>query len=155
MSFRERIETSRLPGPIAITVLILAAVLPTSRAASVSPSNQSARAEMIVTDRDRQHWAYLPLNSPALPAIKDKNSARTPIDHFILARLEVNRLALTRQAEPGKLVRRIYFDLIGLPPTPEQVEQFVNAFKTKPQAAIESLVDQLLASPHYGERWAR
>ena len=83
-------------------------------------------------------------------------SVRTPVDRFILARLEENKLTPSPQAEARKLVRRIYFDLIGLPPTPEQVDvvRCKHARRT-PRSAVESLVDQLLASPHYGERWAR
>ena len=67
----------------------------------------------------------------------------------------MKKLGLSPQADAQKLVRRIYFDVIGLPPTPEQVESFVRQFAKNPQSAVESLVDQLLASPHYGERWAR
>ena len=114
-----------------------------------------ARSEMIVTDEDRKHWSYLPLGSPPPPAVRNTSSVRTPVDHFILARLEEKKLAPSPQAEARKLARRIYFDLIGLPPTPEQVETFVKAFAVNPPSAVESLVDQLLASPHYGERWAR
>jgi len=114
-----------------------------------------ARAEMIVTDDDRKHWSYLPLKSPAVPAIKQPGLARTPVDRFILSTLEEKGIAPTPQASARRLVRRIYFDLIGLPPTPEQVESFVRIFAKDSQAAVKSLVDQLLASPHYGERWAR
>jgi hypothetical protein len=114
-----------------------------------------ARLEMVVTDEDRNHWSYLPLRSPPMPSVRKTRSVRTPVDRFILAQLEANRLALSRHADAQTLVRRIYFDLIGLPPTPEQVETFVKAFAVNPLSAVESLVDQLLASPHYGERWAR
>jgi hypothetical protein len=114
-----------------------------------------ARAEMIVTDEDRKHWSFLPLKSPALPASKNAKAIRTPVDRFIVAALDQKKLALSQQADARKLVRRIYFDLIGLPPTPEQVNSFLQAFAKNSRTAIESLVDQLLASPHYGERWAR
>src|SRR3989475_10889791 len=110
---------------------------------------------MIVTDEDRKHWSYLPLRRPPLPAVKNAAFVRTPVDRFILARLEEKKLASSPQADARKLVRRIYFDLIGLPPTPEQVESFVQQFRYNSRAAVVSLVDQLLASPHYGERWAR
>jgi hypothetical protein len=113
------------------------------------------RAEMVVTDEDRQHWSFLPLSSPAPPVTKRTSSLRTPIDRFILARLEESKLAFSPPADARKLVRRIYFDLIGLPPTPDQVAKFLEAAARNPRAAIESLVDELLASPHYGERWAR
>jgi hypothetical protein len=114
-----------------------------------------ARAEMVVTDEDRRHWSFLPLTNPPFPAVKNRSVVSTPVDRFLLARLEEKQLGLSPQAESRKLVRRIYFGLIGLPPTPEQVGTFVKAFETNSQAAVGSLVDQLLASPHYGERWAR
>jgi hypothetical protein len=128
-------------------VLILAAVLMASAA--------SAAPEMTVTDEDRKHWSYLPLRQPPVPSVKNAASVRTPVDRFILARLEANKLGFSPQAEARILVRRMYFDLIGLPPTPEQVESFLRAYATNAQSAVESLVDHLLASPHYGERWAR
>jgi hypothetical protein len=77
------------------------------------------------------------------------------VDRFVLARLEENKLAPSPPADARKLARRIYFDVLGLPPTPEQVETFVQAFRLDARSAVASLVDQLLASPHYGERWAR
>ncbi len=118
-------------------------------------SAATAATEMTVTDADRKHWSYLPLKSPSLPSVKDVAAVRTPVDRFILARLEANKLALSPQAEARILVRRMYFDLIGLPPTPEQVESFLREYAANARSAVESLVDHLLASPHYGERWAR
>src|SRR5438477_3231755 len=135
------------------TVLGLAA-LP-SLLLLVADLEATSSAEMIVTDEDRRHWSYLPLTSPPLPAVKNAASVRTPVDRFILARLKEKKLGLSPQADAQKLVRRIYFDLIGLPPTPEQAESFVQQFAKNSRSAVESLVDQLLASPHYGERWAR
>ena len=114
-----------------------------------------ANSEMVVTDKDRKHWSYLPLRSPPLPVVKRTASVRTPVDRFILARLEEKKLAPSPSADAWKLARRIYFDLVGLPPTPEQVDSFLQTFANNSRSAVESLVDQLLASPHYGERWAR
>jgi mono/diheme cytochrome c family protein len=113
------------------------------------------RSELVVTDEDRKHWSYLPLQKPVPPNVNDKGWGRTPIDRFILIRLEQKTLTPAAQAEPRKLVRRIYFDLIGLPPTPEQVGAFLDAYGRNPKCAILAQVDELLASPHYGERWAR
>jgi hypothetical protein len=110
---------------------------------------------MVVTDEDRKHWSYLPLKSPPLPSVRNTAWVRTPVDRFILARLEENKLTPSPLADARKLVRRIYFDLIGLPPTPEQVASFLQSCTSNSRTAVESLVDQLLASPHYGERWAR
>jgi hypothetical protein len=123
--------------------------------ATVATAAGAARSEMIVTDDDRKHWAYLPISTPPLPAVKNTNAVQTPVDQFILARLEDKNLELSPPADTRKLVRRIYFDLIGLPPTPEQIELFVQASATDRRSAVAALVDQLLASPHYGERWAR
>ncbi len=114
-----------------------------------------ARSEMVVTDEDRKHWSFLPLKRPSVPALKDKASAGSPVDNFIVAGLNKAGIAPSPQASARKLVRRIYFDLIGLPPTPEQVDSFTKDFKANSRGAVESLVDQLLASPHYGERWGR
>ncbi len=115
-----------------------------------------ARAEMIVTDEDRKHWSYLPLKKKVgLPKIKNSGLERNPVDRFISAKLQENGLALAPSASPEKLVRRIYFDLVGLPPTPEQVENFRREHAMNADRAVEALVDELLASPHYGERWAR
>ncbi|MGI8602590.1 MAG: DUF1549 and DUF1553 domain-containing protein [Verrucomicrobiales bacterium] len=102
-----------------------------------------------------EHWSYRPLMSPAVPIVKNADRSRTAVDSFILARLEDKSLELAPPANASKLVRRIYFDLVGLPPTPEQVARFLEASAQDSRTAIESLVDQLLANPHYGERWAR
>src|SRR5687767_10677999 len=105
-------------------ILIPVIVLPNA-ASQAAPA--VARSEMVVTEKDRQHWSYLPLGSPPPPAVKNTAAARTPVDRFIVARLEENKLALSPPAEARVLVRRIYFDLIGLPPTPEQVGMFVDS----------------------------
>ena len=97
-------------------------------------------AELQVTPADRAHWAFRPLNRPALPQVRNSSWVRTPIDAFILAALEAKGLRPAPAASPQTLARRISFDLIGLPPA-------------KPFSP--GLVDELLASPHYGERWAR
>lgn len=98
------------------------------------------------------HWAYQPLTRPALPAVKNAAWARTPIDAFILAKLEAKGLSPAVEADRRTLLRRVSFDLIGLPPTPEEIDAFVN---DRAPDAYERVVNRLLASPHYGERWAR
>ncbi|HEX4613626.1 MAG TPA: DUF1549 domain-containing protein, partial [Urbifossiella sp.] len=94
-------------------------------------------------------WAFKPFIRPAAPAAK--GAVRTPVDAFILARLEAKGLGFAPQADRRTLIRRLTFDLHGLPPTPEEVEAFVN--DAAPDA-YEKLVDRLLASPRYGERLA-
>ena len=98
-----------------------------------------------------QHWAYEPPQRPSLPPVKQTAWLRNPIDHFILARLERESLAPSPEASPTVLVRRLYLDLLGLPPQPDEVAAFVH--DASPDA-YERLVDRLLASPRYGERWA-
>lgn len=100
-------------------------------------------------------WSLAPLAKPGVPTVRQSVVKRTSIDAFIIAKLDENGLTPAPPAEPRALVRRIHFDLIGLPPTPEEVNAFVEAAERDRQAAIESLVDNLLASPRYGERWAR
>ena len=105
-----------------------------------------------VTDQDRQFWSFQRLGMPAVPAVANEAWCRTAVDHFVLAALERRGIAPNAPAERYKLIRRAYFDLIGLPPTAEEVEAFV----ADPDAdAYERLVDRLLTSTHYGERWGR
>jgi hypothetical protein len=105
-----------------------------------------------ITARDRQFWAFRKPVRPAVPAVRDVGRVRTPIDAFILARLEAKGLTLSPDADRVVLIRRAFFDLIGLPPSPQEVDEFVA--DTRP-GAYERLIDRLLASPHYGERWGR
>ncbi|MBI2806821.1 MAG: PSD1 domain-containing protein [Planctomycetes bacterium] len=107
----------------------------------------------------REHWAYQPIKKPALPKVKHQAWLQTPIDRFVLAKLEAKGLSPSPIAEPRTLIRRLYIDLIGIPPTFEEVEGFVKACEADPKGAVGSplglLVEKLLASPHYGERWGR
>ena len=98
------------------------------------------------TDPQLDHWAFKPIKRPAVL------TSRNPVDSFILAKLGDNGLSLSPEADRRTLIRRLKFDLLGLPPTPEEVEAFVK--DTSPDA-YEKRVEKYLASPHYGERWAR
>ncbi|HAV61332.1 MAG TPA: hypothetical protein DCY13_03095, partial [Verrucomicrobiales bacterium] len=100
----------------------------------------------------KDHWAFQPVRDPAPPAVKDSAWPKNDIDRFILARLEAESLKPNGEADRRTLIRRAYFDLIGLPPTVEQVDAFVA--DTSPDA-WEKVIDGLLASPRYGERWGR
>ncbi len=104
------------------------------------------------TDAAAQHWAFRPPADPPVPAVRDTTWARGAIDRFILAGLEARKLRPAPPADRRALIRRVTFDLLGLPPTPDEVEAFVT--DTRPDA-YEHLVDRLLASPAYGERWGR
>jgi mono/diheme cytochrome c family protein len=121
---------------------------PKEEAKSASPP----RGDFTITEEDRRYWAYQPIGHPQPPPVRTKSWATDPIDGFILAQLEAKGLAPNPPAEPRVLIRRAYFDVIGLPPTPEQVEAFV-ADPSEP--AYERLIDQLLSRKEYGERWGR
>jgi len=110
------------------------------------------RGHAQVTDEDRRFWSFTPLAKVAPPAVKDASWCRTPVDRFILAKLEAKGIAANPPTDRRHLIRRAYLDVIGLPPSPEEVESFVN---DPDPAAWEKVVDRLLASPQYGERWAR
>jgi len=97
-------------------------------------------------------WAFQPLKKVAIPVVEGERWARNPIDRFIFQRLKKEGLSPAPEADRATLIRRLYFDLVGLPPNPEAVDAFVK--DSEPQA-YERLVDGLLASPRYGERWAR
>ncbi len=98
------------------------------------------------------HWAFQPLRRPSLPAVKRAGWLCNAIDRFVLNRLEAESMSPSPEADQATLIRRLTLDLIGLPPTPAEVEAFVR--DNRPDA-YERLVDRLLASPHYGEKWAR
>ena len=98
------------------------------------------------------HWAFRRPVKPAIPKVRDAHRARNPIDAFVLARLEREGLKPSAEADRATLLRRVSLDLVGLPPTPEEVDAFV---ADQSPDAYERQVDRLLSSPHYGERWAR
>ena len=104
------------------------------------------------TDAQRKYWAFQKVAQPAVPSVKAKSWVRTPIDAFVLAKLEAKNLKPNPPADRVTLIRRAYFDLVGLPPTPEQVQSFLS---DQTSEAFAKVVDELLASPHYGERWGR
>jgi len=108
--------------------------------------------ERLVSEEDRQLWSLQPLRHVQLPAVHDAAWCQTSLDRFILARQEQVGIKPNPEAERRTLIRRAYFDVLGLPPGPEEVE----AFLSDPAAdAYEKMIDRLLDSPHYGERWGR
>ncbi len=102
--------------------------------------------------RGASHWAFKRPERPAVPAVKDIGWPRNPIDAFVLARLEHQGLRPAPEADRATLLRRVSLDLTGLPPTPDEVERFLSDTSDD---AYQRQVDRLLASPHFGERWAR
>jgi hypothetical protein len=107
------------------------------------------------TDEERSHWSLRPRTSPAVPMLPSANDAAwlaNPIDAFVLSRLEQAKIGPSREADRHTLLRRLHFNLLGLPPTPDEVKQFV---ADSAADAYERLVDRLLANPHYGEAWGQ
>lgn len=115
-------------------------------------TNSLAVAKNVVTAEARKHWAYQPVRSPAPPPVKNSKWVQAPIDNFVLARLEAKNLTPSPRADKRTLIRRATYDLIGLPPTAEEVDAFL---ADNSPNAFAKVVDRLLASPHYGERWGR
>ena len=103
----------------------------------------------------RQHWSFQPLVQPVLPEVQDAEWIRTPIDRFVRLKQEQAGVTPNFMAEGRVLIRRAYFDLIGLPPSPDEVDRFSAEFKKAPTGAYRRLIDTLLADEAYGERWAR
>lgn len=115
---------------------------------SKTPKKESFDLEQ----RKAEHWAWQPVERPELPTVQNNDWVKTPIDRFILSKLESANIAPNGPAERETLLRRLTFDLIGLPPTPEQIEAFLKDDSPEP---VEKVVDQLLASPRFGEHWGR
>ena len=108
--------------------------------------------DMKITDAQRNFWSFRPVVKPPPPPVKNSRWCLNPVDRFVLAKLEAKGLKPAPAADRRALIRRVTFDLIGLPPSPEEVEAFVS---DRSPDAWEKVVDRLLASPHYGERWGR
>ncbi len=120
--------------------------------AEMQTEDAASLRESHVTDEDRSFWSFQPPRQSSIPQVSAANRVRNPIDAFVLQKLEAHGLTLSADADKTTLLRRVHFDLTGLPPTPEDIHQFLN--DSDPQA-YENLVDRLLDSHHYGERWAR
>ncbi|MCB1092302.1 MAG: DUF1549 domain-containing protein, partial [Verrucomicrobiae bacterium] len=106
--------------------------------------------------RYEQHWAFVPPTKPAVPNVSATGAViRNPIDAFVVDRLARENLSPAPEADPQTLIRRVSLDLIGLPPTPQEADQFASAYAADPEKAWDDLVNRLLQSKHYGERWAR
>jgi hypothetical protein len=121
-------------------------------AKTARPEPETIASDSQWTDEERGYWAFQPVRRPAMPVVQRPDLIGMPIDAFLLSKLEQNGLTFSSLTDRRKLARRLSFDLLGLPPTPERVEAF--AADPSPDAYAR-LVDEFLASPHYGERWAR
>jgi hypothetical protein len=117
-----------------------------AKGASDKVSDAAATAEL---------WSLRPVQDPSPPDVADKSWVRDPLDRFVLARIEAAQLRPTHDSDPRTLVRRLYFDLIGLPPAFEEVESFAADYRRDAERAISACVDRLLAAPQFGEHWGR
>jgi Protein of unknown function (DUF1553)/Protein of unknown function (DUF1549) len=118
----------------------------------VVANNSRAADDPAFSKAQREHWAWKSVARPAPPEVRDRAKLKNPIDAFILAKIESAGLKPAPAASREQLIRRVTFDLIGLPPTPDEIDAFVS---DKSANAWEKVIDRLLASPHYGERWGR
>ena len=116
------------------------------------PDLAATESDPLVSDKDRSFWSFQPPKAADPPAVKHTGLVRNPIDAFLLSKLEAKGLSFSPEADKLTLMRRVYFDLIGLPPQPDEIKAYL---ADKSPDAYEKLVDRLLASPHYGERWGR
>jgi cytochrome c553 len=123
------------------------------RRGAPDPRNGVAKGSSLVYGGvGRQHWSFLPVQKPPVPVVGNAAWCRTPIDNFVLAKLEDSGMKPNPPADKHALIRRVTFDLTGLPPTEDEVRDFL---ADQSREAYAKVVDRLLASPHYGERWAR
>jgi hypothetical protein len=129
---------------LAVAAVLALAVVPSLRAQPTRPERPAVPPG--------EHWAFRPVRRPQVPAVRDRSWVRTPIDAFVLARLEKAGLQPAPPADKRTLLRRAYLDLIGLPPTPEEQRAFL---ADDSPDAFAKVVDDLLARPQYGERWGR
>ena len=121
-------------------------------AITLRPEPKIAANESIIAAEERGFWSFRAIRRPAVPRVKNRRLVSGPVDAFLLARLESRGMSLSRPAAKHAQMRRLYLGLTGLPPTPEQAKQFLS---DPSPVAYERLVDRLLASPQYGERWGR
>ena len=118
------------------------------------PPLAPAKASFPLAERKAAHWSWRGVANPAVPAVSQQDWARRDLDRYILAKLEQAKLKPAADTDRRTLLRRVWFDIIGLPPKPADIEAFV-ADPAPTQQALEKVVDTLLASPHFGERWGR
>ncbi|QDT99499.1 DUF1553 domain-containing protein [Gimesia aquarii] len=118
---------------------------------TLRPEPEKIGADYIAPD-DLAFWSFQPVKNSPVPQVKQPKLVRQPVDAFLLAKLEEKKLSFSSQASKTSLARRAFYDLIGLPPQPEELKQYL---EDKSPDAYEKLIDRLLASKHYGERWGR
>jgi mono/diheme cytochrome c family protein len=121
-------------------------------ASNIRPDVADGQPDPLVSDKDREWWSFQPPKPPTVPQVRHISRIRNPIDAFVLAKLEEKGLTLSPEADKLTLMRRAYFDLTGLPPEPAEVQAFL---ADQDPGAYEKMIERLLGSPRYGERWGR
>ncbi|MCH2212087.1 MAG: DUF1549 and DUF1553 domain-containing protein [Fuerstiella sp.] len=145
-------NVEKFPGRCALRIAIPVLVLLGGRLVADDSEDQLAAYDASIVQSDREHWAYVPVRQPQVPAVEDTDWIRTPIDNFVLVKLEQQGWRPAPTARPHDLLRRLYLDLTGLPPTIDRQDRFLE----EPTAEhFDEQVDQLLRQTGYGERWAR
>jgi hypothetical protein len=129
--------------------------VPYDPALEIDGKESEVKRGFTLSDENREWWAYRPLVRKAIPEVNDAEWSGNGVDAFIRAELDKNGMSPNALADPGVLVRRLFYDLLGLPPKPEEVSAFILASRLDPDRAYRELVDDLLSRPQYGERWAR
>jgi mono/diheme cytochrome c family protein len=153
-----RREGLEMPPDVELPPEEVAALETWVRSGAVWPGGAMPSADITLGDQKRlfkeakTHWAFQPVKKPPIPAVENEEWCQTPVDRFIMAKLEADGMQPAPPADRRTLLRRLTFDLIGLPPTEQEILDFQN---DKEPRAIQRVVDRLLASPHYGERWGR
>ena len=140
------------PAELSILERWISSGAPAPRAGATSPREGATPNDAPPTPERDDFWSFQPLTTPFVPDVEDKAWPRTEVDRFLLARLEREGIAPVADASRGALVRRLYFDLVGLPPSPDAITGFVS--DASPDA-LERLVDRLIGSPRFGERWGQ
>lgn len=150
----ERIATGEMPpGAKTLTARELATLTQwVEQGAKTLRPEPDAIAREALTPEEESHWSFQPIVRGTLPELDNDTQPASPIDFFLLKRLQDKNMAFSDRAERETLIRRVSIGLLGLPPTPDQIDRFL---ADRSPAAFESLVDRMLASPFYGERWAR
>jgi hypothetical protein len=146
----------QMPPKGKLSEAVIANLVTWVRDGAVWPDNQAnssvTRKDFDLAGRKAEHWCWQPVRRPAVPVVKNQSWPRSAADAFVLSKLEQRGLAPAQTADRRTLLRRVTFDLTGLPPTPEEIDAYL---RDPSPAAYEKVVDRLLASSAYGERWAR
>ena len=149
---RRVVEVSIKPIEAAETDLLARWIERGAPEAQIEPDVAGDSPDPLVTDKDREFWAFQAPRPVEVPTVRSAERVRNPIDAFILRKLEGGGLGLSPEADRSTLLRRVSFDLTGLPPEPDEADHFI---ADRSPDAYEAMVDRLLASPRYGERWGR